>query len=65
LRYDYPTAPDKGIAEVGAGIDGVLIWGAIKWGCAAVYRLTPTSADYHYTDTRNNLALLFTARIDL
>lgn len=65
LKYAYPTAPVKGIAEVGAGIDGVLIWGAIKWGCAAVYRLTPASADYHYTDTRDNLALLFTARIDL
>lgn len=65
FKYAYPIAPDKGIAEVGVGIDGILIWGSIKWGCAAAYRLTPASAEYHYTDTRDNLALLFTARIDL
>lgn len=57
--------PDKGIAEVGAGVDGLLVWGAVKWGGAVVYRLTPSSAAYHYSDTKDNLLFLFTAQLDM
>lgn len=59
------SVPDKGIAEVGAGIDGILVWGAVQWGGAVVYRLTPESAAYHRPDTKDNLALLLTARLNL
>lgn len=60
-----PSVPDKGIAEVGAGIDGILVWGAVDWGGAVVYRLTPSSAPYHLPDTKDNLTFLFTARLNL
>ena len=63
--YSGPNVPDKGIAEVGAGIDGLVVWGAVRWGGAIVYRLTPPSASYHFTDSRDNLALLFTAQLDM
>ena len=59
------TAPDKGIAEVGAGIDGLLVWGAVKWGGAVVYRLTPESAVYHFSDPKDNLTILLTAQLNL
>lgn len=60
----YP-APDRGIAEVGAGIDGLVVWGAVYWGVGVAYRLTPSSAPYHLTETHDNLTLLFTAYLDL
>lgn len=60
----YP-APTKGIAEVGAGIDGILVWGLVKWGGAVVYRLTPSSADYHFTEPKDNLVILLTAILNL
>lgn len=63
--YEGPYVPDKGIAEVGAGFDGLLVWGAVKWGGAVVYRLTPSTAAYHYPDTKDNLVFLFTAQLDI
>ncbi|MBO4587140.1 MAG: hypothetical protein J5677_04920 [Bacteroidales bacterium] len=62
--HDYP-APEKGIAEVGAGIDGLLRWGEVYWGLGVVYRLTPASAPYHFTDSRDNMTILFSAYLDL
>ena len=58
-------APEKGIGEVGAGIDGLLVWGLVDWGLGVVYRLTPTSAVYHLTEPKNNFALFFTATLEL
>lgn len=58
-------APDRGIAEVGAGIDGLLVWGEIHWGFGVVYRLTPEAAPYHFSDPKDNLTYLFTAYLDL
>lgn len=60
----YP-APTEGIAEVGAGIDGILVWGLVEWGGAVVYRLTPTSADYHFTEPKDNLVILLTATLNM
>lgn len=64
-EYTGASVPDKGIAEVGAGIDGIIVWGAVRWGGAVVYRLTPSSADYHYPDSKDNLLFLFTAQLDM
>lgn len=63
-KNDY-IAPDHGIAEVGAGIDGILVWGQVFWGAAVVYRLTPASAAYHFSDPKDNLSFLFTAYLNL
>ncbi len=62
---DSYHSPTKGIAEVGAGIDGLLVWGMVDWGIGVVYRLTPASADYNFTDPKNNFALFFTATLEL
>ena len=62
---DFYLAPEKGFGEVGAGIDGLLVWGMVDWGIGVVYRLTPASADYHFTDPKNNFALFFTATLEL
>ena len=58
-------APDQGIAEAGAGIDGLLVWGLVYWGFGMVYRFTPESAYYHLPDPKDNYTFLFTAHIDL
>lgn len=58
---DFYPAPDKGICEVGAGIDGLLMLGQIYWGLGAAYRLVPESAPYHFTKRSDNLTLLITA----
>lgn len=58
-------SPDRGIAEVGVGIDGLLVWGLVYWGIGAAYRLTPESASYHLSDTKDNLTFLLTAHIDI
>lgn len=63
--YTGAEVPDKGIAEVGGGVDGLLVWGAVKWGGAVVYRLTPESADYHFSDPKDNLVFLLTAQLKL
>ena len=60
----YP-APERGIGEVGAGIDGLVVWGAVYWGVGIAYRLTPASATYHFSDTKDNLTFFFTAYLDL
>lgn len=57
--------PDKGIAEVGAGIDGLLRSGQIDWGLGVVYRLTPPSADYHFANSRDNYTILVSAILHL
>ena len=62
---DFYLAPEKGIGEVGAGIDGLLVWGLVDWGLGVVYRLTPASAVYHLTEPKNNFALFFTATLEL
>lgn len=66
MAYDdfYP-APDKGILEVGAGIDGLLVLSQIYWGVGLAYRLTPESVPYHFVDNRDNLTLLFTAYLKM
>lgn len=55
--------PDKGIAEVGAGIDGIIRWGRVDWGLALAYRLTPSDAYYHFADSKDNLTIVFTAAL--
>lgn len=62
----YPSiGPEKGIAEVGAGIDGILRWGQVDWGLAVAYRLTPEDASYHFVNRRDNLTLVLTAALAL
>lgn len=58
-------APTQGLAEGAAGIDGIVRWGAVDWGLAIAYRLTPASAPYHLDDPAENLRLLFTANLYL
>lgn len=54
-------SPSRGIAEFGAGIDGLVRWGVVDWGIALFYRLTPSGAIYHFPGRDGNLSLLFTA----
>lgn len=54
-------APSRGIAEVGAGIDGLIRWGAVDWGFAVAYRLTPSTAPYAFAEKSDNLSFLITA----
>ena len=62
----YPNlSPDKGIAEVGAGIDGILRWGQVDWGLAVAYRLTPEDAFYHLPEPRDNVTIVFTASLSM
>lgn len=62
----FPNAsPDKGIAEVGAGIDGIMRWGQVDWGLAVAYRLTPEDAYYHLSESRDNLTIVLTAALAL
>lgn len=63
--HSSPQAPDKGILEVGGGVDGLLKWGLVDWGGAVVYRLTQKSAAYHFTKTEDNLMFLLTAKLDM
>ena len=56
-------APYMGIVESAVGIDGLVRWGAVDWGLAVAYRLTPTQAAYALDRTQDNLALLFTASL--
>jgi hypothetical protein len=58
-------APDKGILEVGGGVDGLLVWGSVQWGAAVAYRLTPTSAAYHLPATEDNFVFLLTAKLGI
>ena len=58
-------SPTKGIAEVGAGINGLLRFGNIDWGGMVAYRLSPASAFYHFSDPKNNLSWLVTASLHL
>jgi hypothetical protein len=57
--------PDKGILEVGGGVDGLLVWGSVQWGAAVAYRLTPTSAAYHLPATEDNFVFLLTAKLGI
>ena len=62
----YPNlSPDKGIAEVGASIDGILRWGQADWGLALAYRLTPEDAFYHLPEPRDNVTIVFTASLSM
>ena len=63
--YTGAEVPDKGILEVGGGVDGLIVWGAVRWGGAVVYRLTPSDADYHFSDPEDNYTFLLTAVLDL
>lgn len=69
IVYDYDElsmlSPSKGIAEVGAGIDGLVRWGVVDWGVALFYRMTPTSAIYHFPGRDGNISLLFTATLTI
>ena len=56
-------APHLGIGEAMVGVDGLVRWGAVDWGLAVAYRLTPPQAPYHFTQTKDNLALLVTAAL--
>lgn len=59
------VTPDKGIAEVGAGIDGVLSFGQTDLGIGVVYRLTPAEAYYTFADKKDNLSVLFSIVINM
>lgn len=59
------TAPSKGIAEVGAGIEGLIRWGVTDWGVAIFYRLTPDSAPYHLPSSDHNTTIIFTASLTI
>ncbi|MBR1550142.1 MAG: hypothetical protein IJ634_05830 [Bacteroidales bacterium] len=62
--WDFQNiGPDRGIAEAGVGIDGIVRWGYIDWGLALAYRLTPENAYYHLPEPSNNVTLIFTAAI--
>lgn len=58
-------SPDKGIAEVGAGIDGILALSQMDLGIGVVYRLTPASSVYHFTNDKDNLSILFSIVINM
>ena len=58
-------APDRGIAEPVAGVDGLVRWGVVDWGAAVVYRLVPPSASYHLATPADNLTVLITASLTL
>lgn len=58
-------APHRGIVEPVAGVDGLLRWGAVDWGVAAAWRLTPPGAAYHREGTGENLAIVVTAKLTL
>ncbi|MBR1765809.1 MAG: hypothetical protein IJ745_02050 [Bacteroidales bacterium] len=64
LSYgDHMPAPDRGFAEVGAGIDGVVRWGVTDLGVAVAYRLAPANSIYHFDKTSDNLLILFTVSL--
>lgn len=59
----YLQAPHKGMLEPSLGLDGVIRFGLADFGVALAYRVTPPSAPYHRSDPRDNLSLLFTAKL--
>lgn len=63
MRNFNNAAPDRGIAEVGAGIDGLVRWGAVDWGIVVAYRLTPPETFYHLPEPKDNFLFLFTATL--
>ena len=58
-------APYKGLFEPIVGVDGLIRWGLVDWGVAAAYRITPSSATYHFSAVSDNLAFLVTATLHL
>ena len=58
-------APHQGIVEPMVGVDGLLRWGLVDWGVAAAWRLTPRGAIYHREGSKENLAILVTAKLTL
>ena len=58
-------APHMGIAELLAGVGGLLRWGVVDWGLAAAWRIVPYDAPYRYSAVRDNLSLMITARLTL
>lgn len=58
-------APHRGILEPTLGVDGLIRWGAVDWGVAVIYRITPSDTPYHRTGTRENLTLLITGMLIL
>ena len=58
-------APNLGIAEPAAGVDGLVRWGLTDWGLAAAYRLTPAGASYNRQINKDNLTLLLTVKLIL
>lgn len=58
-------APHRGIVEPVIGIDGIFRWGAVDWGVAAAYRLTPQGVPYHYSETNRNISFMVTAKLVL
>lgn len=56
-------SPNHAIAEPMAGVYGLVRWGVVDWGFAAVYRLVPPSAAYRRPNPTDNIALLLTASL--
>lgn len=59
------TAPDRGIVEPVAGVDGIVRWGVVDWGLAVAWRLVPAGAAYRLPKANDNWTLLFTATLQL
>ena len=58
-------SPHMGLAEVSAGVDGILRWGAIDWGIALNYRFTTKDAPYSRANAKDNWAFTITANLHL
>ena len=56
-------APNRGLGEAVAGINGLMRWGLVDLGVALAYRITPPSAYYHFSQKKDNTTLLITAAI--
>ena len=56
-------APYKGLFEASLGVIGIIRWGAVDWGAAVAYRITPSSALYHHNSVTENLSFLITATL--
>jgi hypothetical protein len=67
LLYDQLPlqSPNKGLFEVGAGVEGILLLGQIQWGAGVAYRLAPETSIYHNSNTSDNLTFVITATINL
>ena len=61
----YLQAPHMGILESTLGLNGIIHFGAVDWGAAFIYRITPSEAPYSRPEPRDNLILILTAQLTL